>query len=260
MALKIHPTALVNPGAELGEGVEVGPFTIIEDKVVIGEGTWVDSHVTIRSHTRIGCNNRIFSYASIGAEPQDLTYDSEPTELIIGDENIIREFVTFHRGSVKGGGVTRIGDKGMFMAYAHIAHDCQVGDQVIMANAATLAGHVTVENWASISAFSAVHQFARLGAHCFVGAICGVGKDVPPYCMVAGNRASLKGLNSVGLRRRGFSSEVLAGIKQAYRILFRNSGSTLNQNIKAVEDELGNLKEVLHLLDFLRSSERGICR
>jgi UDP-N-acetylglucosamine acyltransferase len=260
VAQKIHPTALVDPGAQLGQGVEVGPFTIIEDKVVIGEGTWIDSHVTIRSHTVIGRNNKIFSYASIGAEPQDLTYNDEPTQLIIGDGNLIREFVTFHRGSVKGGGVTTIGNEGMFMAYVHIAHDCRIGDHVVMANTATLSGHVIVEDWASMSGFSAVHQFARLGAHSFVGAMCGVGKDVPPFCMVAGNRASLKGLNAVGLRRRGFSPETLAGIKQAYRILFRNSGSTLTENTKAVEGELGHLKEVRHLIDFLRSSERGICR
>ena len=260
MAVKIHPTALVDSGARLGDGVEVGPFTIIEDQVEIGEGTWIDSHVTIRSHTKIGRNNRIFSYASIGAEPQDLTYQGEPTELIIGDGNLIREFVTFHRGSIKGGGITRIGNRGMFMAYVHIAHDCQVGDHVVMANTATLSGHVIVEDWASMSGFAAVHQFARLGAHCFVGAICGVGKDVPPFCMVAGNRATLKGLNTVGLRRRGFSAETIAGIKQAYRVLFRNSGSTLINNMKAVEEELGHLPEVLHLIEFIRSTDRGICR
>ncbi len=260
MAVKIHPTALVNPGAELGDGVEVGPYSIIEDKVVFGEGSWIDSHVTIHSHTGIGRENRIYSYASIGADPQDLTYANEPTKLIIGDKNLIREFVTFHRGSEKGGGVTRIGNEGMFMAYVHIAHDCQVGDHVVMANTATLSGHVIVEDWASMSGFAAVHQFARLGAHSFVGAICGVGKDVPPYCMVAGNRASLKGLNTVGLRRRGFSAETISGIKQAYRILFRNSGSTLQENTKIVEEELGHLEEVRHLLSFIRSSERGICR
>jgi len=260
LAPRIHPTAIVSPGAELADGVEVGPFSVIEDKVVIGEGTFIDSHVTIKSHTTVGRSNKILSYASIGAEPQDLTYRGEETELIIGDENSIHEFVTFHRGSAKGGGVTRVGSRGMFMAYVHIAHDCQVGDQVVMANGATLSGHVIVEDWASISGMSPIHQFVRIGTHSYVGAMCGVTKDVPPYCLVAGYRAELHGLNSVGLKRRGFGSETMAGLKQAYRTLFRNSGTTMVNNLVEVEQSLGQVPEVQYLVDFIRSTQRGICR
>lgn len=260
MSVNIHPTAVVSARAELGEGVSVGPYSVIEGDVIIGPGTTIDTHVTIKNFTEIGADNKIASYASIGADPQDWTYEGEPTRLIIGEGNHIREFVTFHRGSVKGGGVTRIGSEGMYMAYTHIAHDCQVGDHVVMANTAQLAGHVTVEDWASISSTVGVHQFARIGTCSFIGAVTGVSKDVPPYCIVAGNRAELKGLNLVGLKRRGFSTETLAAIKQAYRTLFRNHGSTLKETLGEVEETFNDVPEVIHLVEFIRASDRGICR
>lgn len=260
MAAKVHPTALVSPQAELGQGVEIGPFAVIEDQVVVGDETRIDSHVVVNSNVTIGRGNHIYPFAAIGTDPQDLTYQGQETSLVVGDENIIREYVTFHRGSPKGGGVTKVGSQGMFMAYTHVAHDCQVGDHVVMANVATLAGHVQVEDWAAISAMSAVHQFGRVGAHSFVGAVCGVPQDVPPFCMVAGNRAQLYGLNTVGLKRRGFSEETLSDLKQAYRILFRNKGSLMATNLSQVEEELGHVPEVKHLVEFVRASERGVCR
>ena len=260
MSVQVHPSAVVDPGAQLGDGVVVGPFSLIEDDVVIGPGTVIQNHVTIKAHTTIGSECRVFPYAALGTEPQDTTYKDEATSLVIGDRTTIRECSTFHRGTGSGRGVTTVGSDCMFMAYSHVAHDCQVGDHVIFANTATLGGHVIVEDWVFISAFSAAHQFTRLGAHSFVGAISGVSKDVPPYCMVAGNRAHLYGLNSVGLKRRGFSNETICQLKEAYRLLFRNKDDVLSVSLEKLETSLGDVAEIKHLVEFIRASQRGICR
>jgi len=256
----IHPTAIVDPKAEIDEGVDIGPYSVIEKGVVIDQETKVGPHVVIREGTRIGKRCRIFQFASIGEAPQFLGYKGEKTFLQIGDENIIREFVTLHRGTVKGGGRTVIGNKNFFMAYSHVAHDCQIGNEVIMSNAATLAGHIVIEDWAIIGGLVAVHQFIRVGAYAIIGGFSGVLLDIPPYTKAQGDRAKLFGLNTVGLKRANFSEETLRALKKAYRIIFR-SGLTLENAIKKVgEDKIFQTPEVQHLLDFIQHSKRGIAR
>jgi len=256
----IHPTAIVDPKAEIGEGVDIGPYSVIEKGVVIDQETKVGPHVIIREGTRIGKRCRIFQFSSVGEAPQFSGYKGEKTFLQIGDENIIREFVTLHRGTVKGGGKTVIGNKNFFMAYSHVAHDCQIGNEVIMSNAATLAGHIVIEDWAIIGGLVAVHQFIRVGAYAIIGGFSGVLLDIPPYTKAQGDRAKLFGLNTVGLKRANFSEETLKALKKAYRIIFR-SGLTLEKAIKKVgEDEIFRTPEVQHLLDFIQHSKRGITR
>ncbi len=256
----IHPTAILDPKAEIGEGVEIGPYSVIEKGVFIGQGTKIGPHVIIREGTKIGKVCQIFQFASIGEAPQFLGYKGEKTFLQIGDHNIIREFVTLHRGTVKGGGKTVIGNENFFMAYSHVAHDCQIGNEVIMANGATLAGHIVIEDRAIIGGLSAIHQFCRIGAHAIISGITGVSQDVPPYMMAAGSRAKLYGLNTVGLKRANFSEETIKALKKSYRIIFR-SGLTLEKAIKRVEeDEISQTPEVQHLLHFIRHSKRGISR
>jgi len=256
----IHPTAIVDPKAEIADGVDIGPYSVIEKDVVINQETKVGPHVVIREGTRIGKRCRIFQFASIGEAPQFLGYKGEKTFLQIGDENIIREFVTLHRGTVKGGGKTVIGNKNFFMAYSHVAHDCRIGNEVIMSNAATLAGHIVIEDWAIIGGLVAVHQFIRVGAYAIIGGFSGVLLDIPPYTKAQGDRAKLFGLNTVGLKRANFSEETLKALKKAYRIIFR-SGLTLEKAIKKVgEDEIFQTPEVQHLLDFIQHSKRGIAR
>jgi UDP-N-acetylglucosamine acyltransferase len=256
----IHPTAVIDPKAEIGEGVEIGPFSVVEKDVSIGEETKVGPHVIIQEGTKIGKGCRVFQFASIGEAPQFLGYKGEKTFLQIGDRNIIREFVTLHRGTAKGGGKTVIGNDNYFMAYSHVAHDCQVGNQVMMANGATLGGHILIEDHAIIGGLSAVHQFCRIGTHAILSGLTGVSQDVPPYMMAAGSRAKLYGLNSVGLKRHQFSEEEIKALKKAYRIIFR-SGLTLERAMKAVEeDDIFQIPEVRHLLEFIQHSKRGICR
>ncbi len=256
----IHPTAVIDPKAELGEGVEVGPYTVIEREVIIGQGTKIGPHVVIRQGTRMGKANQVFQFSSIGEAPQAVAYKGEPTLLEIGDQNIIREFVTLHRGSVKGGGKTALGNENFIMAYSHIAHDCQVGNQVVMANGATLGGHILIEDHAIIGGLAAVHQFCRIGAHAIISGLTGVSQDVPPYMIAAGSRARLYGLNTVGLKRHKFSEETLRALKKAYRIIFR-SGLTLEKAMKRVgEDEISRFPEIQHLLQFIGHSKRGISR
>jgi UDP-N-acetylglucosamine acyltransferase len=256
----IHPAAVIDPKAELGGGVEVGPYTVIERGVIIGQGTKIGPHVVIREGTRIGEGNQIYQFSSIGEAPQAVAYRGEPTTLQMGDHNIIREFVTLHRGSVKGGGKTVLGNENFIMAYSHIAHDCQVGNQVVMANGATLGGHILIEDHAIIGGLAAVHQFCRIGAHALISGLTGVSQDVPPYMMAAGSRAKLYGLNSVGLKRHKFSEETLRALKKAYRIIFRSS-LTLEKAMKRVgEDEIAQLPEIRHLLLFIQRSKRGISR
>jgi UDP-N-acetylglucosamine acyltransferase len=256
---QIHPTAVVHPGARLHETVEVGPYTVIGEKVTIGAGSRVGPHVVIEGRTTLGERNRIFQFASVGAAPQDLKYAGEDTELILGDGNIIRESVTLNIGTAGGGGVTRIGHKNLFMAYSHVAHDCVVGNGCILANSTALAGHVYVEDFAILSALSAVHQFTRVGKHAFVAGGAMVTMDVAPYCTAQGDRAELTGLNLVGLQRHGFTEEQIGRIKEAYKILFR-SKLVLAEALGRLKAEMGGHSEIDYLVDFISQSKRGLTR
>jgi UDP-N-acetylglucosamine acyltransferase len=256
----IHPTAVIDSKAEIGGGVDIGPYCVIEKDVSIGEGTKIGPHVVIRQGTQIGKACQISQFASIGEAPQFSGYKGEKTFLQIGDRNIIREFVTLHRGTVKGKGRTVIGNDNFIMAYSHVAHDCQIGNQVIMANGATLAGHILIEDYAIVGGLVAIHQFCRVGAYAIIGGVSGVLMDIPPYTKAQGAPAKLFGLNSVGLKRANFSEEAIRALKKAYRIIFR-SGLTLEKAMKQVgEDEIGQVPEVQHFLQFIQGSKRGINR
>lgn len=259
MSTLIHPTAIIEKGAELDENVTVGPYCIIGSKVKIGTGTIIHNNVVIEADTVIGAENQIFPFTTIGLPPQDIKYKGEPTGVRIGDRNIIREYITIHRGSSGGDGYTEIGSDNFLMAYVHIAHDCKVGNNVIMANAATLGGHVVVEDHVVIGGLVAVHQFVRIGAYAMVGGFSGVGQDVPPYMMASGPRASLYGLNLVGLKRKGFSQETIEELKKAYRILFREK-LTLKAALKKIQEELPYTEEIARLVEFINANKRGICR
>ena len=257
--VQIHPTAVVHPGAEIGEGVRIGPYAVIGEHVKIHAGTEVGSHAVIEGWTEIGEHCRIFPYAYIGAVPQDLKYAGEPTRVRIGRHNTFREFVTVHRATAYGRGETVIGDHNFFMAYVHIAHDCVIGNHVIMANAATLAGHILIEDHAIIGGLSALHQYTRVGAYAMIGGASAVAQDVPPYISAVGNRARPYGLNLVGLKRHGFSEQTLAALKAAYRLIFR-SKLTLREAIRRVREEVPQIPEVRHFVEFIEGSTRGICR
>jgi UDP-N-acetylglucosamine acyltransferase len=257
--MKIHPTAIISPDATLAEGVEVGPYSIIGPDVHIGKDTVIGPHAVVESQTDIGEGNRISQFASIGGAPQDLKYKGEKTRVVIGNHNTIREYVTINRATTSDIGVTIIGDHNLLMAYTHVAHNCKLGNRIVMANAANLAGHIHVEDFAIIGGLSGVHQFTRIGAHCIIGGASAVTKDVPPFVMASGNFAKLFGLNRIGLKRRGFSDETIAALKEAYRIVFRSS-MLLAAAIRKVEEEVEDLPEVRQFLEFIRKSERGICR
>ncbi len=257
---KIDPRAVVHEGASLAEGVEVGPFAVIGPHVSVGEGTRIGSHCVVDGHTILGRGCRVFPYASVGTIPQDLKYAGEESRLEVGDRTVIREFTTVNIGTEGGGGVTRVGADCLLMAYSHVAHDCQLGDHVILANAVNLAGHVVVGEWAVIGGLSAVHQFVRIGAHAFVGGCSAVTLDVPPYVSAAGNRAKLYGLNLTGLRRRGFGDDTLRALRRAYRALFQGK-STLAEAIEGVRrDEVYRVPEVQRFVEFIAESERGVTR
>jgi UDP-N-acetylglucosamine acyltransferase len=256
---QVHPTAVVHPDAQLHETVEVGAFAVIGPKVRIGQGTRVGPHVVIEGRTTLGARNRVFQFSSLGAAPQDLKYAGEDTELVIGDENQIREFTTLHIGTAGGGGVTRVGNRNLFMANSHVAHDCVVGNGCILANSAALGGHVQVEDHVILSGLTAVHQFTRLGRHAFIAGGAMVVMDVPPYCMAQGDRAELVGLNTVGLERHGFNEERIGRIKEAYRILFR-SKLGMAEAMAKLKAELGGHSEIDHLIDFVSQSKRGLTR
>ncbi len=256
---KIHPTAVVHPEARLHESVEVGPYAIIGPKVQIGAGSRVGPHAVLDGDTLIGARNRIFHFASVGAIPQDLKYAGEDTKLVIGDENQIREFATLHIGTAGGGGVTRIGNKNLFMAYSHVAHDCVIGNGCVLANCAALAGHVLMGNHVTMGGLSAIHQFTRIGDYAFIAGGAMVAMDVPTYCTAQGDRAELVGLNTVGLSRHGFSEEQIDRIKEAYKILFR-SKLGLNEAIARLEAEHAGHPEIEVLLDFVGNSKRGLTR
>lgn len=259
----IHPTAIIDPGASMGKGVTVGPYAVIGPLVTIGEGTAIGSHAAIESHVRMGKNCRISAFASIGAPPQDLKFKGEDTWVEIGDNVVVREYATINRGTVTGTGVTRVGDNCMIMAYCHVAHDCQVGNRVIMANAATLAGHIEIEDGAFLGGMVAVHQFVRIGSYAIVGAMSGAAQDVPPYVKAVISRPagsnSLFGLNVIGLERAGFTKETIAVLKKAYRVLFR-SGLPMTDALRKVEEEVERIPEVVHLVEFIRASRRGVLR
>lgn len=255
----IHPTAIVAPGARLAAGVTVGAYAIIGPQVEVGEGTWIGPHVVIEGRTRIGRANRIFQFASIGAPPQDKKYAGEDTAVEIGDGNTIREYVTINRGTARDAGVTRVGDDNWIMAYVHFAHDCQIGSHTIFANACELAGHVHVADWAVLGATTLVHQFVRIGAHSFTGMGTYLDRDLPPYVRAAGNMAKPYGINSVGLRRRGFGEEAIAALKHAYRTLYR-CGLALPEARRSLETQAREHPEVRSLAEFLGASVRGIIR
>jgi UDP-N-acetylglucosamine acyltransferase len=255
----IHPTALVDAAAELEEGVEIGPYSIIGPHVKIGAGTVVGPHAVIRGPTRIGRDNRIFQFASVGEDPQDKKYRGERTFLEIGDRNVIREFATLHRGTIQDQGVTRIGNDNLFMAYTHVAHDCVVGDRVIMANAASLAGHVHVDDDAILGGFSLVHQFCRIGQFSFSAMGSVISRDVPPYVMVGGRPTKPHGINTVGLERHGFSSVAIRQIKKAYKIVYK-TGFKLEEAIRLLEEMVNGGAEVACLVEFLRAKGRSIIR
>ena len=259
----VHPTAIIEPGAELGESVSVGAYSIVRSHVRVGEGTSIGPHCVIEGRTHIGRDNRIFQFCSLGAAPQDKKYAGEPTELHIGDRNTIREFCTFNLGTAQDVGVTRLGSDNWVMAYVHIAHDCQVGDQTIFANNTTLGGHVHVGHWAIIGGLSGVHQFVKIGAHVMVGFGSAVSQDVPPFMLVDGNPLAVRGFNIEGLRRRGFTPERLAAVKQMHRLLYR-SGNTLEAaraGITAMADQMPAARDDVALMSgFLDSAARGIAR
>ena len=255
----IHSTALIDPAAELAEDVSVGPYSVIEANVTIGAGTDIGPHVVIKGTTRIGSQNRIFQFASIGEEPQDKKYAGEPTSLEIGDRNTIREFVTINRGTAQDDGVTRLGDDNWIMAYVHIAHDCRIGNETIFANNASLAGHVSVGDYAILGGFTLVHQFCSIGAYSLTAFGSGISKDVPPFVTVGGTPARAHGLNMEGLRRRGFPEESRKALRRAYRTLYRESLS-LQDALAALREQAASSAEVGKLVKFLEQQSRGIVR
>jgi UDP-N-acetylglucosamine acyltransferase len=257
--MSIHPTAVIAPGAKLAAGVEVGPYTVIGEHVEIGADSSIGAHAVIAGHTRIGARNRICHSVSLGEAPQDKKYAGEPTRLEIGDGNTIREFCTFNRGTVQDAGITRIGNDNWIMAYVHIAHDCQVGDHTVFANNTQLAGHVHIDDYAILGGFTGVHQFCRVGAHSITAIGAVVLRDVPPYVTASGNGARPFGINSEGLRRRGFAPETINRLKRAYRTLYR-SELTLEEAKQALMLQVAECPEVRLLVEFIGTSRRGIIR
>lgn len=255
----IDPRAVIDPGACIGQGVSVGAYSVIGANVVIGDNTWIGPHAVIQGHAVIGKNNKIFQFASVGDEPQDLTYQGEPTRLEIGDNNIIREYCTISRGTVKGGGLTRIGDHNFFMAFSHVGHDSIVGHHTIMINYAALSGHVHVDDYAIIGAYAAVHQFCHVGAYAFITRATYVTQDVLPYLMIAGQDASTVGINTVGLKRRGFESKTIDQLRRAYKIIFRK-GFTVAQALAELDIMQQDCPEIGPMIDILNRSTRGIVR
>ncbi len=255
----IHPSAIVDPTAELHESVSVGPFSVIGPNVTIAEGTSIASHVVINGHTKIGKNNQFYQFASIGEANQDKKYADEPTETIIGDNNVFRECCTVHRGTTQDAGITRIGSDNLVMCYTHIAHDCQVGNKVILANNCTLAGHVHVGDWVILGGFAMVHQFVHIGAHAFSAINSVILKDIPPYVMVEGRPAVPRTINSEGLKRRGFSSEAILAIKRAFKSLYRKNLS-LQRAVEEIDAAANETTELTIISDFIKQSSRGIIR
>ena len=257
--MNIHPTAIVHQKARIAGGVSIGPFTVIGEHVTIGKDTEIASHVLIEGWTTIGERNRIHSFTSIGAPPQDIGYRNEETFVLIGNDNVIREYATIHRATTKADRKTEIGNKNFLMAYIHVAHDCKLGNNIIMANNAAFGGHVIVEDFALLGAIVGIHQFVRIGAYSMIGGQSAIVLDVPPYVNATGNRAQLYGLNLVGLKRKGFSDQVINDLKKTYKIIFR-SGLVQDEAFKKALEEFPDTKEVSYLIDFMRNSKRGVTR
>lgn len=257
--MTIDTRAAVDPTARIGNNVTIGPFSVIGKDVEIGDGSWIGPHVVINGPTRIGRENRIFQFASIGEIPQDKKYRGEDSRLEIGDRNTIRENATINRGTADGGGITKVGNDNWLMAYIHIAHDCIIGDHTIFSNAASLAGHVRIDNYAILGGFTLVHQFCTIGAHAFCGMGSAINKDVPPYIMVNGNPVQPHGLNTEGLKRHQFSKETLQALREAYKLIYR-SGLTTQEAIKQLAEPAEIFPEVAAMRDFLAQSQRGIVR
>jgi len=255
----IHASAIVDESASIADDCEIGAYSVIGPDVTIGAGTVVGPHVVIKGPTTIGQNNKIFQFASVGDDPQDLKYDGELTYLEIGNGNTIREFATINRGTEGGGGVTRIGNNNLFMAYIHVAHDCLISDNIIMANSASLAGHVTVGNYAILAGFACVHQFCEVGEHAFIGLNSVANRDVSPFTMAVGNYAEGKGINKNGLRRRDFSDDAISALHRAYKVLLRQHGDRA-QAVASLQQERDSFPEVARLIEFIESSERGVVR
>jgi len=255
----IHAQAIVDPGARLGANVHVGAFSVIGADVEIGDGTWIGPHVVISGPTRIGRDNKIYQFASLGEAPQHLSYKGEPTRVEIGDRNVFREYCTVNRATVTGGSVTTVGDDNFIMSYCHIAHDCRVGNKTVFANSSSLAGHVHIGDQAVLGGFTMVHQFCRVGAHCMTGVNTVTFKDIPPFLMVGGNTAAPHGLNLRGLKRRGFSEEVIEALKQAYKAVYR-SDQLLSEALSELQPLAKKFPEVRHFVEFIAESERGIVR
>lgn len=258
MSTSVHPTAIVDSKAELGSGVSIGPHCLIGPDVVIGENTELLSHAIVTGHTTMGAGNRVFPFSSIGQEPQDLKYRGEDSEVIIGDNNTFRENVTVNSGTEGGGMVTRMGSNNLLMAYTHVAHDCMLGDGIVLANCSTLAGHVEVDDGAIIGGLSAIQQFVRIGQFAMIGGMSGVTKDVPPFCLVAGGyRAGLSGLNIIGLKRRGYKLEQISRLKEVYRVLLQESGKK-DERLAAARALAGEDENALSLIEFISSAKRGL--
>jgi UDP-N-acetylglucosamine acyltransferase len=257
--VNIHPTAIVHPGAKIAEGVEIGAYSVVGEHVSIGKGTRIASHVLVEGWTTIGERNQIFPFSCIGTAPQDIGYRNEETYLVIGNDNVIRESATVHRATTKEDRITVIGNNNFLMAYSHVAHDCKLGNHIIMANSVGLGGHITIGDYAILGGIVAVHQFVRIGAYAIIGGQSAVPQDIPPYVSASGNRAKLYGLNLVGLKRRGFSDETISNLKKAYRIIFR-SGLILEEALDRVKSELSVSQEAMHFIDFMKNSKRGITR
>lgn len=257
--MNIHPTAIVHPKAKIADGVEIGAYSVIGEHVTVGKGTRIASHVLVEGWTTIGERNQIFPFSCIGTPPQDIGYRNEETYLVIGNDNVIRESATIHRATTKEDRFTVIGNGNFLMAYSHVAHDCKLGNNIIMANSVGLGGHITVGDYAILGGIVAVHQFVRIGAYAIIGGQSAVSQDIPPYVSAAGNRAKLYGLNLIGLKRRGFSEEAIASLKKTYRIIFR-SGLILEDALARVNAELSGSPEAMHLMEFMKNSKRGITR
>lgn len=259
MATFIHETAIVSTNADLGENCNIGPFCTVGDQVSLGVGVRLDSHIVVDGKTTIGDDTHVYPFASIGLAPQDLKYAGEPTATEIGKRNHIREFVTIHRGTAGGGGLTKIGDDNLFMVQAHVAHDCRIGNSIIMANAATLAGHVEIADRANVGAYSGVHQFCRVGLEAFIGGYSVVVKDAPPFAVIQGNHAKCFGLNRVGMKRRGYSRETIEKLNHAYHLLLSSKLNT-TQAVERIREEIKDCKEVDLVVDFIESSKRGVVK
>lgn len=260
--MTIHPTAVVDSGAEIDASVKVGPYAVIGSDVRIGADTIIDTHAHITGPTTIGARNQIGSFTSIGAPPQDMNYQGEPTRLDIGDDNLIREYVSIHRGTVSGGGKTVIGNGNMLMAYTHVAHDCKLGNHIIMANVATLGGHVEIGDHASFGGLVAIHQFCRVGSHTYVGGLSGVNLDVPPFVILTGTRNQMRisGINKIGLRRQGMSRETIGKLEDAFRIIFRSPQLLLKDALEKTLEDITGCPEVEELVAFFQSSKRGVVK